>query len=428
MDRANTAALEYLASLYIGMGEATKALPALERAAELQPGEPDLLHQMAVAYLALGRIDESMGKCEEAISVNPDYPHAYNTLAKLHFMTEGYDDALSWADRGLAIAPSRFYQANSLRQKAFYFVWAGRLREAESVLDKTERLLLAEYRFDRFLRDRILWLRGWIALERGDTRKARGYLSTWAAGYVNRFQARIYPEFCLGLLDLEENLIDSVRFRLERMKQIALTGIPPSRAWPRIEWSGAEFWNYYGRALTGAYLLALRQPEKIRPDWVPTKEAMQSQNPWITASWPIRHWLAPDITDIAWVPIPFDIIPRAYLERGMVDSAIAAYEITVRQPPHFQGPIIPRYYYRLARLYEQQGMKNKAVETYTRFLKVWGKADPVYKEPVDARSRLAKLKRVGSSRTRGRATASAEPQLPGFRDSHGIPHQALTSR
>jgi tetratricopeptide (TPR) repeat protein len=77
----------------------------------------------------------------------------------------------------------------------------------------------------------------------------------------------------------------------------------------------------------------------------------------------------------------------------MIDSAIASYERAIKKPVHWLGPIIPRYYYRLARLYEQKGMKDRAIENYTTFLRVWGKADPVYKEPADARARLAKLKR-----------------------------------
>jgi tetratricopeptide (TPR) repeat protein len=101
-----------------------------------------------------------------------------------------------------------------------------------------------------------------------------------------------------------------------------------------------------------------------------------------------------EATTIEWIPIPFDILPRAYVERGMIDSAIASYELALKKPPHWLGPIIPRYYYRLARLYEQKGMKEKAIENYMTFLKVWGKADPVYKEPTDARARLAKLKGV----------------------------------
>ncbi len=77
----------------------------------------------------------------------------------------------------------------------------------------------------------------------------------------------------------------------------------------------------------------------------------------------------------------------------MIDTAIADYELAVKKPPHLLGPIIPQYYYRLAQLYERRGMKQQAIENYSQFLKVWGKADPTYKEPVDAKARLAKLKR-----------------------------------
>ena len=76
----------------------------------------------------------------------------------------------------------------------------------------------------------------------------------------------------------------------------------------------------------------------------------------------------------------------------MPDSAIAAYEMAVDKQAEFVCPIIPCYYYRLAQLYEQKGMREKAVENYSKFLKVWGKADPIYREPADVRARLARLK------------------------------------
>jgi tetratricopeptide (TPR) repeat protein len=96
-----------------------------------------------------------------------------------------------------------------------------------------------------------------------------------------------------------------------------------------------------------------------------------------------------------------DIIPRAYQALGQVDSAIVAYERAVEHHlkdrslplPARVTPVLPRYHYRLALLYEKKGMKQKAVEQYEKFLKIWGKADPIYKEPADARARLARLKR-----------------------------------
>ena len=75
----------------------------------------------------------------------------------------------------------------------------------------------------------------------------------------------------------------------------------------------------------------------------------------------------------------------------MLDSAIVTYEWAVDRKTDFLCPIIQRYHYRLAKLYEQKGMKKKAIEQYTKFLKIWGRADPIFSEPKVARLRLAQL-------------------------------------
>jgi len=46
----------------------------------------------------------------------------------------------------------------------------------------------------------------------------------------------------------------------------------------------------------------------------------------------------------------------------------------------------------LAKLYEEKGMKDKAIERYEKFLDIWKDADEDLPEPHDARARLAKLK------------------------------------
>jgi tetratricopeptide (TPR) repeat protein len=94
---------------------------------------------------------------------------------------------------------------------------------------------------------------------------------------------------------------------------------------------------------------------------------------------------------IVWVPLTADAVPQGYLRRGMLDGAIAAYEVALGRNVDYMCPIVPRYHYRLAGPYEEMGMKKKAIEEYTKFLGIWRKTAPIYREPQDAKMRLAKL-------------------------------------
>ena len=93
-----------------------------------------------------------------------------------------------------------------------------------------------------------------------------------------------------------------------------------------------------------------------------------------------------------FMPVMLDLLPRAYLALGQLDSSIASYERAVDLSLS-DWPIFPRYHYRLGQAYERKGLKEKAIEQYTKFLNIWGKADPMYREPADARARLARLMR-----------------------------------
>ena len=159
----------------------------------------------------------------------------------------------------------------------------------------------------------------------------------------------------------------------------------------------------FGYALGGVYLLATGRPAEIQPNWTRRsgKAAMWNPDSLTAASRPLcTPWDPGGPTGTEWILIPFDILPRAYVERGMIDCAIASYELALKKPPHLLGPIIPRYYYRLARLYEQKGMKEKAIQNYTAFLNVWGNAYPICKEPAVGISTLGSGPVAGSMRGR----------------------------
>jgi pentatricopeptide repeat protein len=94
------------------------------------------------------------------------------------------------------------------------------------------------------------------------------------------------------------------------------------------------------------------------------------------------------------IPFQKDILARAYVKRGDVDKAIAAYERLITFDPKRKEWFLihPLYHYRLAKLYEQKGAKDKALGQYQKFLAIWKDADRGLPEVEDASKRLAALK------------------------------------
>ncbi|MCJ7488380.1 MAG: hypothetical protein MUQ25_19755, partial [Candidatus Aminicenantes bacterium] len=74
-------------------------------------------------------------------------------------------------------------------------------------------------------------------------------------------------------------------------------------------------------------------------------------------------------------------------------KAIGVYQKLLTFDPSSQDRRIriPIYHYRLGRLYEETGQKDKAAEQYRLFLDLWRDADANLPEPADAKKRLAGL-------------------------------------
>ncbi len=391
LDPAYLVAYNELAYSYVSTGQGEKAIQMLDRYAELEPGESNPLHSAAECLLMLGRFDEAIAKCEEALKVRPDAWIADLTMARLHFMKGNYREAIEWSTRA-AQTPSADW-AFCRRWAAWYLIWSGRLKEAEETLEAIELRASQEFRKKLLSEsDRIEisrgtdWLMAWCAYEKGEWKKARMHLSH----LPERGDWQWLSQFSLGLVDLQQGKMDSIEIRTRRIREILQARSRQDSASSELN---EETERCFTNALQGAYLLASGRPQEIRPTWTRRRAWIpESPDSLRAASWPLyRPWKGEVTLLLQWIPVPFDILPRAYIERGMIDSAIASYDIALTKPPYFLGPIMPRYYYRVARLYEQKGMKEKAIENYTTFLKIWGKADPVYKEPADARTRLAKL-------------------------------------
>jgi tetratricopeptide (TPR) repeat protein len=90
-----------------------------------------------------------------------------------------------------------------------------------------------------------------------------------------------------------------------------------------------------------------------------------------------------------------DIVPRAFVRKGMMDSAIVEYDRLLRVDPETidRRFIQPIFHYRLARICEQAGQRERALTEYQRFLEIWNKADADRPELIDAKKRAANLRK-----------------------------------
>jgi hypothetical protein len=93
-----------------------------------------------------------------------------------------------------------------------------------------------------------------------------------------------------------------------------------------------------------------------------------------------------------------DLIGQAFEKLGMIDSAIVAYESTLRHPTYGSGyqnwrpSVIPRVLFRLGELYQQQGKRQLARDRFAQFVDLWQQADPALQTGVRAaRDRLKAL-------------------------------------
>ncbi len=95
-------------------------------------------------------------------------------------------------------------------------------------------------------------------------------------------------------------------------------------------------------------------------------------------------------------------LAQCYFESGQSERAIEAIHTAQTIYIHYFGNALwraafyPREFYLLGKIYEKKGDQKLAIENYDRFLDLWKDADKDLPELMDAKARLAKLKRVAT--------------------------------
>ena len=296
-------------------------------------------------------------------------------IAYIYALKEDYSEAMKWLDNFIASNPSPGIKAGGYFWKGIYHAFLGHYKQSLIDIDKHQKLMkLAGNEYGVAVAAMLI---GCVNLERKEYKLSRNCFEEYKIvvndfGYSYDFLASI--QF-LARVDLMEGKIDSTKSKMSLSESFLLE---LSEKEPRWEEAQVQFWH---NSLSMELMLA-------EGDF---KDAIAvGKNKYPSVKFDIGS-----MKRLISYNMPFiqDVLARAYYLNGELDKAISEYErlITFNPKSNDTRLIHPKYHYRLAKLYEEKGLKEKAIGELEKFLELWKDADKDLPELVDAKSRLANL-------------------------------------
>jgi serine/threonine protein kinase/tetratricopeptide (TPR) repeat protein len=366
-------AYDDLGLLYMRLWQLDKALECLNSYASIMPGEADPIFSLGCLYFRMGKLDEAIAKLNEVFEIKPDYSNEF-VIAYLYAMKEDYFETMRWIDQFISKAPSQGRKSEGYLWRGFYHYWLGSLDQSNS--DLTSAAELAEEVGNISIQLQSERLKGWIKYERGEHELSLEHITRfYNLSKSQEHQSTLnYADnnFFLGLLDLKQGRINSAKSRFDDIMSII----------PKLDPGDKEFMTFRQDYLGGEISLAEKSFDQAISILMNSKPL---QEPTIYNTGGIIYSIVNQKR----------ILARAYIQNGELDKAITEYNLLTTFDPNSKSKHLayPLDYYRVARLYEQQGNTAKAIENYEKFLTLWKDADSGLPEVADARERLAGLKK-----------------------------------
>jgi tetratricopeptide (TPR) repeat protein len=339
-------------------GRYADGLRELEAYAELAPREPNPYDSLGEGYLHMGAADKAVEAYSRALAIDPTFSFAHNGRA-WSLAT------LGWYEQAVAENPPR----PSI--KAAILSRVGRYREASQAI--TEGRRQAEGRGDIEEQGSLHLLSSALSIERRHYSHSLQEIRSAEAmfGHLPPERRRMYlvlADLLRGVAEARTGRMDNARLRLESQRRTYLSAVDTE--------------NWWHRALEGEIALASGDAQKAAAAFL--------------AGEPSRRWssfVAGTVTILA-NNLPFrDGLARAAKRRGDVPSAIEIYRRLLTPGPEQKWIAVfePLYVLEIARLLDQSGQKEAALQEYRRFLDFWKQADSDLPELVEARRAVGRM-------------------------------------
>ena len=355
------------------LGNLERGVEILGKYAALFPTDVNPIDSMAEMLFRMGRLDEAVSKYEDALEVKPDFFASAAGLAYVFALKEDYDEAMNWIERFISLAPSAQLKGQGYFYRTFVHFWCGRYKQA--LIEADQLMMMADMAGEKEGAVNTGMFKGWVLYEQGKPDQSREHYQRfhdyYASNPLGKDSAHALYNFYEGYVDLETGRLDAAQKKLGAFKAVLTSA--QNLPVPQV-------FRYLGGEFEGEVLLRLGSFDQA----VAALEKSPSRG-----SPPSTQYIVPLYVQ----PFALDALGRAYRAVGDLDKAIAEYQrLTTIDPARPERNWIhPKFHFRLAELYDQKGMRERAVERYRKFLDIWKNADPEIPEVVEAKKRLAAL-------------------------------------
>ncbi len=368
-------AINQLAYIYMSLDNYPKALDYLHQYIKIFPNEPNPYDSMGDCYFGMGEIDSALVYFQEAVKRKPDFFSSGGKIAIIHFLQQQYDEGITWMKE--TMIRSQFL-GGMLAYTGIIYIYMGRYLLADTYFERAKKVWNPQ-EADIFI---VLLDLGhaWRLLQLGDVVQAEELAITTMKESKDlnpstRTLVRAWSTLLLAEIDILEGRMEAAQSKIAILTDSLSTLGERSKS----------VFAYRLKWLEGQLLLAQAYPDKTI--------ALLSG-----LSLPRQPSLAG--SNLAWYNLTSyyvscqDVLARAYLKKGDLQNAALEYErLTIFNPEQPDLRFIhPLLHFRLGKVYESMGLKEKAIERYTKFLDLWKEAEGNPPEVQEARKRVQNLR------------------------------------